>query len=142
MEVVEGPSALEVATTESSVLKDGASVCPAPEGVAGDDPAQMGSASYDPAPEGVRVGSPYHTSMDVHVGSSPPHSGCMAAAQASGQDVALEVDAPDDKILISADDTELVPTDALRIALIGNPSSSHQLNSHDLGVPSFSPTFR
>jgi hypothetical protein len=28
MEVVEGPSALEVVVTESSVLKDGASVCP------------------------------------------------------------------------------------------------------------------
>jgi hypothetical protein len=80
MEVVEGPSALEVAATESSVLKDGASVCPAPEGVAEDDPARMGSASYDPASEGVRVGSPSHTSMDVHVGSSPPHSGCMVAA--------------------------------------------------------------
>jgi hypothetical protein len=137
MEVVEGPSALEVATTESSVLKDGVSVCPDPEGVAGDDPAQMGSASYDPAPEGVRVGSPSHTSMDVHVGSSPPHSGCMAAARALGPEVALEVGAPDDKILISADDTELVPIDALRIASVGNPSSSHQLNSHDLGVPSF-----
>jgi hypothetical protein len=84
MEVGEGPSALEVAVTESSALKDGTSIYPAPEGVAGDDPARMGSASYDPAPEGVRVGSPSHTSMDVHVGSSPLHSGCMAAAQASG----------------------------------------------------------
>jgi hypothetical protein len=137
MEVVEGPSALEVAATESSVLKDGASVCPALEGVAGDDPAQMGSASYDPAPKGVRVGSPSHTSMDVHVGSSPPHFGCMAAAQASGQEVALEVGAPDDRVLISADDAELVPTDALRIAPVGDPSSSYQLTSHDLGVPSF-----
>ena len=45
MEVVEGPPALEVVATESSVLKDGASVCPAPAGVAGDDPARMGSAS-------------------------------------------------------------------------------------------------
>ena len=53
MEVVEGPSVLEVAATESSVLKDGASVFPAPEGVAGDDPARMGSASYDPTPKGV-----------------------------------------------------------------------------------------
>jgi hypothetical protein len=84
MEVGEGPSALEVAVTESSALKDGASVYPAPEGVAEDDPPRMGSASYDPAPEGVRVGSPFHTSMDVHVGSSPPHSGCMAAAQVLG----------------------------------------------------------
>jgi hypothetical protein len=137
MEVVEGPSALEVAVTEGSVLKDGASVYPAPEGVAGDDPARMGSASYDPALEGVRVGSPSHTSMDVHVGSSPPHSGCMAAARALDQQVALEAGAPDDRVLISADDIELVPTDALRIAPVGDPSSSYQLTFHDLGVPSF-----
>jgi hypothetical protein len=30
-----------------------ASHCPAPEGAARDDPAQVGSANYDPAPEGV-----------------------------------------------------------------------------------------
>jgi hypothetical protein len=53
MEVGEGPSALEVAVTENSALKDGANAYPAPEGVAGDNPARMGSASYDPAPEGV-----------------------------------------------------------------------------------------
>jgi hypothetical protein len=95
MEVTESPSALEVAVAENPVLKDGASGClalegvagndparvgsascnPAPEGVAGDDLALMGSAGYNPAPEGVRAGSPSHTSMDVHVGSSPPHSG-------------------------------------------------------------------
>jgi hypothetical protein len=86
MEVAENPSALEVAAKENSVPKDGACVYLAPEGVAGDDPARVGSASYDPAPEGVRAGSPSHTSMDVHVGSSPPHSGCMAAARASGQE--------------------------------------------------------
>jgi hypothetical protein len=137
MEVGEGPSALEVAVTESSALKDGASAYPAPEGVAGDDPARMGSASYDPAPKGVRVGSPSHTSMDVHVGSSPPHFGCMAATQASGQEVALEAGAPDDRVLISDGDIDLVPTDALRVAPVVDPSSSHQLISHDLGVPSF-----
>jgi hypothetical protein len=113
MEVAENPSALEVAATENSVPKDGACDYPAPEGVAGDHPARVGSASYDPAPEGVRAGSPSHTSMDVHVGSSPPHSGCMAAARASGQEVALEAGAPDDRVLISAGDAELVPTDAL-----------------------------
>jgi hypothetical protein len=137
MEVGEGPSALEVAVIESSALKDGASAYPAPEGVAGDDPARMGSASYDPAPEGVRVGSPSHTSMDVHVGSSPPHSGCMVAAQALGQEVALETSTPDDRVLISAVDTDLVAIDALRVAPGVDPSSSHQLISHDLGVPSF-----
>jgi hypothetical protein len=102
-----------VAVTENSVPKDDVCVYPAPEGVASDDLARVGSASYDPASEGVRAGSLSHASMDVHVGSSPPHSGCMAAARASGQEVALEADTPDDRILISAGDAELVPTDAL-----------------------------
>jgi hypothetical protein len=137
MEEGEGPLALEVVVTESSTLKDGASAYPAPEGVAGDDPTRMGSASYDPTPEGVRVGSPSHTSMDVHIGSSPPHSGCMTVAQASGQKVALEAGAPNDRVLISVVDTDLVATDALRVAPGVDPSSSHQLISHDLGVPSF-----
>jgi hypothetical protein len=137
MEVVENPSVLEVAATENPVPKDGAGVYPAPEGVAGDYPARVGSASYDPAPEGVRAGSPSHTSMDVHVGSSPPHSSCMAAARALGQEVALEASAHDARVLISAGDAELVPNDALQIASVDNPSSSHQLTSHDLGLPSF-----
>jgi hypothetical protein len=137
MEVVENTSALEVAATENPVPKDGAGVYPALKGVVGDDPARVGSMSYDPTPEGVRAGSPSHTSMDVHVGSSPPHSGCMAAARASGQKVTLEAGAPDARVLISAGDAELVPNDALPIASVGNPSSSHQLTSHDLGLPSF-----
>jgi hypothetical protein len=120
MEVVENPSALEVAATENSVPKDGAGVYLAPEGVAGDDPAQVGSASYEPAPEGVRAGSPYHTSMDVHVGSSPPHSGCMAITRASGQEVALESGALDARVLISAGDAGLVPNNALQIASVGD----------------------
>jgi hypothetical protein len=61
----------------------------------------------------------------------------MAAAQASGQEVALEASAPDDRVLTSADDTDLVPTDASWVVPVGDPSSSHQLTSHDLGVPSF-----
>jgi hypothetical protein len=157
MEVTEEPSALEVAAAENSSLKDGVGAHPAPEGVAGDDSARMGSAScdpalegvagddlarmgsanYDPAPEGVRAGSPSCTSMDVHVGSSPPHSGCMVVAQAFGQGVALEASVPDDKVLGSADDTELVPADSLQVAPGGDPSPTHQLISHDLGVPSF-----
>jgi hypothetical protein len=156
MEVSVGPSALEVAVAENSALKDGvvahpapegvagddsarvgsASCDPAPEGVAGDDPARMGSANYDPAAEGVRAGSPSGTSMDVHVGS-PPHSGCMVVAQAFGQGAALEASVPDDKVLGSADDTELVPAGSLQVAPGGDPSPSHQLISHDLGVPSF-----
>jgi hypothetical protein len=132
MEVTEGPSALEAATTENLVLKDGvdtypapegvagddsarvgsASHCPAPEGTVGDDPAQVGSTNYGPAPEGVRAGSPSCTSMDVHVGS-PPHSGCMVVAQALGQGVALEASVPVDQVLGSVDGTELVPAGSL-----------------------------
>jgi hypothetical protein len=120
MEVIEGPSALEAATAENLVLKDGAdtypapedvagddsaragnpSHCPAPEGTAGGDPAQVGSANYGPAPEGVRAGSPSCTSMDV-------------------------------------DGTELVPAGSLRANSGDGPMPSHQLISHDLGVPSF-----
>jgi hypothetical protein len=81
MEVIENPSALEVAAEENPVPKDGASDYPAPKGVAGNDPARVGNASCDLAPEGVQAGSPSHTSMDVHVRSSPPHSYCMAAAR-------------------------------------------------------------
>jgi hypothetical protein len=136
MEVAENPLALEVAAAENPVPKDGANVYPAPEGVAGNDPARVGSASYDPAPKGVRAGSPSHTSMDVHVGSSP-HSDCMAATRASGQEVALEAGTPDARVLIPAGDAELVPNDALQIASVDNPSSSHQLTSHDLGLSSF-----
>jgi hypothetical protein len=51
MEVAEGPSALEVATTEDPAPKGGAGSYPAPEGAAGSDPALMGSASYNPDPE-------------------------------------------------------------------------------------------
>jgi hypothetical protein len=157
MEVTESPSALEVAVAENLVLKDGASGYPAPEGVAGGDPARvgsatcnpapegivggdpalMGSAGCDPAPEGVRAGSPSHTSMDVHVGSSPPHSDGMAIAHALNEKVALETGAPDYRFLIPASDVELIPDDALQIASVDIPSSSHHLASHDLGFPSF-----
>jgi hypothetical protein len=156
MEVIEGPLALEAATAENLVLKDGvdtypapedvvgddsararnASHCPAPEGTAGGDPAQVGSASYGPASEGVRAGSPSCTSMDVHAGSSP-HSGCMVVAQALGQGVALEASVPADQVLGSVDCTELVPAGSLRATSGGDPMPSHQFISHDLGVPSF-----
>jgi hypothetical protein len=156
MEVTEGPSALEAATAENLVLKDGVDTYPAPEGVAGDDsaqvgsashdlapegiaeddPAQVGSANYGPAPEGVRAGSPSCTSMDVHA-RSPPHSGCMVVAQALGQGVALEASVPADQVLGSIGDTELVPAGSLRAASGGDPMPSHHLISHDLGVPSF-----
>jgi hypothetical protein len=157
MEVTESPSALEVAVAENPVLKDGASGClapegvagndpdwvgsascnPAPEGVAGDDPALMGSAGCNPAPEGVRAGSPSHTSMDVHVGSSPPHSGGVLAAHASSEGVALEVGAPDAGVLMPVSGVELIPGDVLQIAPVDILSSSHHLASRDLGFPSF-----
>jgi hypothetical protein len=156
MEVTEGPSALEAAIAENLALKDGVDTYPtpegvvgddsarvgsvshgpAPEGVAGDDPAQVGSANYDPAPEGVRAGSPSCTSMDVHAGS-PPHSGCMVVAQAFGQGIALEASAPDGQVLGSADDIESVPAGSLQAAPDGDPTPSHQLISHDFGIPSF-----
>jgi hypothetical protein len=157
MEVTENPSALEMAVAENLVLKGGASGCPAPEGVAGNDPAWVGSASCNPAPEGVaggdpapmgstgcnpapegvRAGSPSHTSMDVHVGSSPPHSGGVLAAHASSEGVALEVGAPDARVLMPVSGVELIPGDVLQIALVDIPSSSHHLASRDLGFPSF-----
>jgi hypothetical protein len=52
-EVVEEPSALEVATAEDPAPEGGAGSYLAPEGVAGNDPAIVGSASHNPAPEGV-----------------------------------------------------------------------------------------
>jgi hypothetical protein len=157
MEVTENPSALEVAVAENLVLKDGASGYPAPEGVAGNDPARMGSASCNPAPEGVagidlalmgsagcdpalegvRAGSPSHTSMDVHVGSSPPHSDGMATTHALNEEAALETGAPDARVLMPAGDVELVSDDVLQIAPFDIPSTSHYLASHDLGFPSF-----
>jgi hypothetical protein len=112
----------------------------APEGVAGGDPASMGSASCNPAPEGVRVSSPSHTSMDVHIGSSPPHSGgviAVHASLASSEGVSLEVGAPDARIMISASGAESIPNDALQTVPVDIPSSSYHPASHDFGFPSF-----
>jgi hypothetical protein len=109
---------------------------PAPEGAAGDDPAQVGSANYDPAPEGVRAGSPSCTSMDVHAGSSP-HFGCMVVAQTLDQGVALEDNVPADRVLGSVDGTELIPAGLLQAASGSGLTPSYQLISPDLGIPSF-----
>jgi hypothetical protein len=54
MEVIEEPSALEVATAEDPAPEGGAGSYPAPEGVAGSDPALVGSASCNPAPRVFR----------------------------------------------------------------------------------------
>jgi hypothetical protein len=160
MEVTEDPSALEVAAEENPVLKGGAGGYPAPEGVAGVDPSQvgntsynpapesvagsdpapMGSASCNPAPEGARASSPSHTFMDVHVESSPPHSDEVMVKHtslASSEGVALEVDAPDDKNLISTGGAESTPDDAFQIVPVDLPSSSYNTTYHDLGLPSF-----
>jgi hypothetical protein len=53
MEVAEGPSALEVATAEDPASETGAGSYPAPEAIAGSDPALVGSANYNLVPEGV-----------------------------------------------------------------------------------------
>jgi hypothetical protein len=160
MEVTEDPSAVEVAVAENPASEGGAGDYPAPEGVAGNDPARvgiascnpapegvagsdaapMGSASYNPAPEGVRASSPSHTSMDVHVGSSPLHSDgviVMHTSLASSEGVALEFGASDARILISAGGAESSLDDALQIVPVDLPSSSYNTTSHDLGLPSF-----
>jgi hypothetical protein len=119
MEVTEEPSALEVATTED----------PVPEG---------GAGSY-PAPEGVQVGSPYHTSMDVHVGSSPPRSDGATAMHASialNKQVALEVGELDARSLLSAGGAEITPDNALQIVPTDLPPSSHDIAPPALGLPS------
>jgi hypothetical protein len=97
----------------------------------------MGSASCNPAPEGVPASSPSHTSMDVRVGSSPPHSDGIIAAHALDEGVALEVGAPDAGVLMPASGVELIPGDVLQIAPVDIPSSSHHLAYRDLGFPSF-----
>jgi hypothetical protein len=75
--------------------------------------------------------------MDVHVRSSPPHSGGIIAAHASSEGVALEVGAPDAWFLMPASGVELIPGDVLQMAPVDIPSSSHLLTSRDLGFPSF-----
>jgi hypothetical protein len=140
MEVTEEPSALEVATTEDPALEGGAGGYPAPEGVAGSDPALVGSASCNPAPEGVQVGSPSHTSMDVHVGSSPPRSDGATAVHAStalNKQVALEVGELDARSLLSTGGAEITPDNALQIVPADLPPSSHDIAPPALGLPSF-----
>jgi hypothetical protein len=160
MEVTEDPSALEVAVAENPAPEGGAGSYPAPEGftgsdpalvgsascnlapegVAGSDPALVGSASCNPAPEGVQVSSPSYTSMDVHVGSSPPQSdGVMAmhASLTSSKQVALEVGEPDARSLTSAGGAEPTPDNVLQIVPVDLPSSSYDVTPLDLGLPSF-----
>jgi hypothetical protein len=140
MEVTEEPSALEVDTAEDLAPEGGAGSYPAPEGVAGSDPALVGSASYNPAPEGVQVGSPSHTSMDVHVGSSPPRSDGATAVHAStalNEQVALEVGELDARSLLSTGGAEITPDNALQIVPADLPPSSHNIALPALGLPSF-----
>jgi hypothetical protein len=156
MEVTEGPSTLEVVTAESLDLKAGADTCPAPEGVIGDDlaqvkgashcpapegsagdnPAQVGSASHNPAPEGAQTGTPSGTSMDVHAGS-PPRSSCMVVAQTLDQGVALEDSVPTDRVSGSGEGAELIPTVPLQAASGDDLVPGYHLTSSDLGIPSF-----
>jgi hypothetical protein len=145
MEVTGEPSALEVAAVENPAPEGGAGSYPAPEGVAGSDPALVGSASCNPAPEGVQVGSPSHTSMDVHVGSSPPRSdGAMAmhASMASNKQVALEVSGLDVRSLVSASGAELTPGNVLQIVPADIPPSSHDIAPPTWVYHYSSPIFR
>jgi hypothetical protein len=86
------------------------------------------------------VSSPSHTSMDVHVRSSPPRSdGVMAMHPSftSSTQVALEVGEPDARILISAGGAESTPNNVLQIVSVDLSSSSYDTASLDLGLPSF-----
>jgi hypothetical protein len=79
MEVAEGPSALEVSTTEDPASEGGAGSYPAPECVAGGDPALVGSANYTQPPRVFRCAlfpmTPW-MSTSVH-----PHLGPMERRQ-------------------------------------------------------------
>jgi hypothetical protein len=121
MEVTKDPSALEV-------------------DVAGSDPALVGGTSYNPAPEGVQMSSPSYTSMDVHVGSSPPRFDwvmVMHASLTSSKQVTLEVGEPDARILISAGGAKPTSDNVLQIVLVDLPSSSYDATPPYLGLPSF-----
>jgi hypothetical protein len=134
------PSTLEVAAAENPAPEGGAGGCPAPEGVAGSDSALMGSASCNPAPEGVQVSSPSHTSMDVHVGSSPPRSNGATTAYTStdlNKQVALEVSELDARSLLPAGGAELTPDNVLQTVPADLPPSSRDIAPPDLGLPSF-----
>jgi hypothetical protein len=127
MEVIEEPSALEAAAAEDPAPEGGAGSYPAPEGVAVSDPTLVGSASYNLAPEGVQVSSPPHTSMDVHVGSSPPRSDGATATHAStalNKQVALEVGGLDARSLLSVGGAELTPNNVLQIVPADLPLQS------------------
>jgi hypothetical protein len=160
MEVIEDPSALEVVVTENPAPEGGAGSYPDPEGVADSDPALVGSTSCNPAPEGVadsdptlvggvscnrapegvQVSSPSHTSMDVHVESSPPRSdGVMAmhASLTSSKQVALEVGKPDARSLTSAGGAEPTRDNVFQIVLVDLPSSSYDVAPPNFGLPSF-----
>jgi hypothetical protein len=140
MEATEEPSALEVAIAEDPAPEGSAGSYPALEGIAGSDPTLVGSANCNPAPEGVQVGSPSHTSMDVHVGSSPPRSDGATAVRAStvltGQ-VTLEVGELDVRSLMSAGGAEITPDNALQIVPADLPPSSHDTAPPALGLPLF-----
>jgi hypothetical protein len=160
MEVIEDPLALEVAAVENPAPEDGASSYPASEGVVGSDPALVGSASCNPALEGVagsdpalvggascnpalegvQVSSPSHTSMDVHVGSSPPRfdgATAMHASTTSNKQVALKVGELDARSIVSAGGAELTPGNVLQIVPADIPPSSHDIAPPDLGLPLF-----
>jgi hypothetical protein len=114
--------------------------CPTHMEVTEDRSALEVAAIEDPAPEGVQVSSPSHTSMDVHVGLSPPRSdGAMAmhASSASSKQVTLEVGESDARSLVSAGEAELTPDNVLQIVLVDLPSSSYDAAPPDLGLPSF-----
>jgi hypothetical protein len=145
MEVTGEPSALEVAATENPAPEGGAGSYPAPKGGSGSDLALVGSASCNPAPEDVQVSSPSHTSMDVHVGSSPPRSDGATVVYTStdlNKQVALEVGKLDARGLLSAGGAEITPDNTLQIVPADLPSSSHDIAPLPWVYHHSSPIFR
>jgi hypothetical protein len=130
MDVAEGPSALEVATTED----------PAPEGGASSDPTPDYDAGSDLAPEGVGACSLSTASMDIHVGSPLVQSKEAVVTHVSmalaGQ-VALEASEPDARSLPPADGAEFTTSHALEIIPADLHSSSHAPTLPALGLPLF-----
>jgi hypothetical protein len=86
------------------------------------------------------VNSSSHTSMDVHVGLSPPRSDgamMMHAFVASNQPIALEAGELDARGLVSAGGAELTPDNVLQIVPVDIPSLGHDTAPSDLGLPLF-----
>jgi hypothetical protein len=120
MDVADKSSSLEVATAEG--------------------PALEGGAGSDPAPKGIGAGSPYASSMDVHVGSPLVRSEQAAVTHPSmtlAGLVTLEASESDARSLLPADGVKVPPIHAFDIIPVDLPSSSNASTLPALGLPRF-----